>query len=517
LLALWGYRSLHEVPLDAIPDLSDVQVIVFTEWTGRSPDLVEDQITYPLTTAFLSAPKVKYVRGQSFFGLSFVYIIFEDGTDIYWARSRVIEYLNTTAKGLPEGVNPTIGPDATGVGWVFQYALVDESGKNSLADLRSLQDFNLRYALASVEGVAEVASVGGYEKEYQIGLDPNRLASYGIPLSKVIEAVRRSNADVGGRVIEIAGHEQFVRGRGYVRSVADIEKVVIGVGTNGVPITVADVGSVALGPALQRGQAEFDGKGIAVGGIVIMRYGENALNVIDRVKVRIAELKPGLPEGVEIIPVYDRSELIERAIGTLKRVLVEEMIIVSLVIFVFLLHARSALIACLTLPIAILLAFIPMAAQGLTANIMSLGGIAVAIGAMVDASIVIIENVHKRLNRWTPEEKPADEQRAERRRVIIQAMQEVGPSIFFSLLIIAVSFLPVFALQGTEGRLFQPLAYTKTYAMFFAALLAVTLTPALAVWLIRGRIRGDESRLNRALVTAYTPVVRLAVRRRWFV
>lgn len=506
--SLWGYRSLLGAPLDAIPDLSDVQVIVFTGWPGRSPDLVEDQITYPLTTTLLAAPKVRFVRGQSFMGLSFVYVIFEDGTDMYWARSRVLEYLNSAAPKLPDGVRPTLGPDATGVGWVYQYALVDRTGQHSLADLRSLQDFNLRYALEAVEGVAEVASVGGFVKEYQVNVDPNRLASFGIPLHKLTMAVRASNNDVGGRVLEIAGHEQFVRGRGYVRSVADIEKVVIGVGDGGVPIRVSDVATVSLGPALQRGQADLDGEGIVVGGIVVMRYGENALNVIGRVKNRIEDLKASLPAGVEIVPVYDRSSLIERAIDTLKTTLVEEMIIVSLVIGIFLLHLRSALVAIVTLPVAILLAFIPMSYQGLTANIMSLGGIAVAIGAMVDAAIVIIDNVHKRLQSDAPDAES-------RTRVVIEAMQEVGPSIFFSLLIITVSFVPVFALEGTEGRLFKPLAFTKTYSMFFAALLSVTLVPALAVLFIRGRIWGDRSVLNRALAAVYAPVLRLAVRGRW--
>jgi Cu(I)/Ag(I) efflux system membrane protein CusA/SilA len=506
--AAWGYRSLVNAPLDAIPDLSDVQVIVFTEWPGRSPDLVEDQITYPLTTTFLAAPGVRFVRGQSMMSFSFVYVIFEDGTDIYWARSRVLEYLNSAVADLPDGVQPTLGPDATGVGWVYQYALVDKSGNQSLADLRSLQDFNLRYALESVEGVAEVASVGGFVKEYQINVDPNKLSSFGIGLPKVISAVRASNNDVGGRVLEVAGHEQFIRGRGYVKSVQDLEQVVLGVGESGVPIRVEDVASVSLGPALQRGQADLDGEGVTVGGIVVMRYGQNALDVIERVKARIAQLRTTLPPGVEIVPVYDRSSLIERAIDTLQRTLIEEMIIVSLVIGAFLLHVRSAFIAILTLPIAILLSFIPMFYQGLTANIMSLGGIAVAIGAMVDAAIVIIDNIHKRLQGESLEGES-------RVRTIIEAMQEVGPTIFFSLLIITVSFVPVFALEGTEGRLFKPLAFTKTYSMFFAALLSVTLIPALAVLFVKGRIRGDQSWLNRSLKAVYAPVIHFAVKWRW--
>jgi len=508
----WGYRALINTPLDAIPDLSDVQVIVFTEWPGRSPDLVEDQITYPLTTTLLAAPNVSFVRGQSYMGVSFVYAIFEDGTDIYWARSRVLEYLNSALDKLPNGVRPTLGPDATGVGWVFQYALVDKSGNNSLADLRSLQDFKLRYWLESVDGVAEVAAVGGFVKEYQIHLDPNKLAGYGIPLKKVIEAVRQSNNDVGGRVLEISGHEQFIRGRGYIQSLNDLDDIVIGLGKEGVPILLHDVAIINEGPAMRRGVAELDGEGETVGGIVIMRYGEDALAVIERVKQRLEDVRHNLPDGVEIVTAYDRSDLIKRAIETLKSTLIEEMIVVSLVIAVFLLHFRSALIAILTLPVAILLAFIPMSQQGLTANIMSLGGIAVAIGAMVDASIVIIENIHKRLEQWEEQG-----QHGNRQNVIIAAMQEVGPSIFFALLIITVSFLPVFALEGTEGRLFKPLAFTKTYSMGFAALLAITFIPALAVLLIRGHIRADKSPLNRWLIAAYSPVVRLAVRWRWFV
>ena len=510
--SFWGYKSLLDTPLDAIPDLSDVQVIIYTDWPGRSPDLVEDQITYPLTASLLAAPNVQSVRGQSFMGLSFVYVIFEDSTDMYWARSRVLEYLNSALDKLPSGVRPTLGPDATGVGWVYQYALIDKSGQHDLADLRSLQDFKLRYWLESVEGVAEVASVGGFVKEYQIHIDPNKLASYGIPLKKVAEAVRRSNDDVGGRVLEIAGHEQFIRGRGYIQDRRDLEKVAIGIGKNGVPVLLRDVAVVSLGPAMRRGLAELDGEGEAVGGTVVMRYGEDALGVIERVKQRLAEAQTALPEGVEIVTVYDRSNLIKRAIDTLKQTLTEEMIVVSLVIMVFLLHFRSALIAILTLPVAILLSFIPMSGQNLTANIMSLGGIAVAIGAMVDASIVMIENIHKRLEAWHEQG-----EQGSRNQVIIDAMQEVGPSIFFSLLIITVSFLPVFALEGTEGRLFQPLAYTKTYAMGFAALLAITFTPALAAVLIRGKIRGDRSFLNRALVAAYLPIVRLVVKLRWWV
>jgi Cu(I)/Ag(I) efflux system membrane protein CusA/SilA len=507
LAAIWGGRSLLQVPLDAIPDLSDAQVIVFTEWDGRSPDLVEDQITYPLTTALLGVPNVRFVRGQSFMGLSFVYVIFEDDTDIYWARSRVLEYLNTASQQLPEGVSPTLGPDATGVGWVFQYALVDKSGKHDLADLRALQDFKLRYWLTAVEGVAEVASVGGFEKEYQVNVDPDRLASFDVPLRKVVEAIRRSNNDVGGRVLEIAGHEHFIRGGGYLQSKDDLRDVVIGVDANRIPIRLEQVANISLGPAMQRGLAELDGEGQTVGGIVVMRYGENALAVIERVKQRLEDVQAGLPEGVEVVTTYDRSNLIQRAIDTLTHTLIVEMVVVALVIFAFLLHVRSALVACITLPIAILLAFIPLKAQGLTANIMSLGGIAVAIGAMVDAAVVMVDNIHKRLG--------AREEGDDSKALIISAMQDVGPSIFFSLLIITLSFIPVFSLQATEGRLFSPLAYTKTYSMGFAAILAVTLIPALAVLLIRGRIRSHNNPVNRVLVTVFLPAIRFCIHWRW--
>ncbi|WP_404361548.1 efflux RND transporter permease subunit [Methylotuvimicrobium sp. KM1] len=511
ICAFWGYRSLLATPLDAIPDLSDAQVIIYTDWPGRSPDLVEDQITYPLTTTLLAAPNVRLVRGQSFMGQSFVYVIFEEGTDIYWARSRVGEYLDAVATQLPGGVQPTMGPDATGVGWVYQYALVDYSGRNDLAELRSLQDFKLRYWLESIEGVAEVAAIGGFEKEYQVTVDPDKLAGYGISLNQVASAIRRSNNDVGGRVLEIAGHEHFIRGRGYIHGIADIERIALVANPAGAPVTIGQVAKVSLGPAMRRGLAELDGHGETVGGIVIMRYGEDALDVINRVKQRLANIKRSLPPGVEIVTVYDRSDLIERAIATLKHTLFEEMLVVSLVIVGFLWHFRSSLIAILTLPVAILLAFIPMSAQHLTADIMSLGGIAVAIGAMVDAAITIIENIHKRLEN---RENIGD---SERRSIIIQAMQEVGPSIFFALLIITVSFLPVFALHGTEGRLFKPLAYTKTYAMGFAALLAVTLIPALAVYLIRGKLHGEQNRLSQKIVSVYIPVVRWVLRFRGWV
>jgi copper/silver efflux system protein len=512
-MAAWGSWAMRHGPLDAIPDLSDVQVIVFTEWPGQSPDQVEDQITYPISTSLLAAPAVRFVRGQSMFSMSFVYVIFEDGTDIYWARSRVLEYLNEVQGRLPEGVTPTLGPDATGVGWVFQYALVDRGGTLDLQQLRSLQDFSLRYAIESVPGVAEVASVGGFVKEYQVVIDPVKLRAFGIPLREVVNAVRESNQDVGGQVLEIGGHEMVVRGRGYVRSPADLEVIALATPADGVPVYLSDVAVVQLGPAPRRGFAELDGEGETVGGIVIMRYGENALSVIGRVKERLAELQRSLPAGVEIVTTYDRSPLIEQSIDTLRGTLLEEMVVVSLIIFLFLLHVRSALVPILTLPLAVLLSFIPMFYQGLTINIMSLGGIAVAIGAMVDASIILIENVHKKLEIWEE-----DGRRQERSAVLVEAMQEVGPSIFFSLLVITLSFIPVFTLEGVEGRLFRPLAFTKTYSMGFAAILSVTLTPALVALFVRGRIRSEERHfLSRWLVRLYEPVVRGVVRARWLV
>ena len=515
VMAVWGWRSLRDAPLDAIPDLSDVQVIILTEWQGQSPDLIEDQLTYPISTSLLAAPKVKFVRGQSFFGLSFVYVIFEDGTDIYWARSRVLEYLNEVQGSLPSGVNPTLGPDATGVGWVFEYALVDRAGNHDLAELRSLQDWQIRYALESVPGVAEVASVGGYVRQYQVMADPEKLRSYGVTMRELIQTVRDSNEDVGGRTLEIGGHEHMIRGRGYVKTLEDLRLAPIKATPTGggKPILVQDVAEVAFGPEIRRGIVDLNGDGQTVGGIVVMRYGENALSVIDAVKARLGEVERSLPEGVEVVITYDRSELIKDSIKTLQHTLLEEMIVVALIIFLFLMHARSALVPIVALPIAVLLAFIPMYFQGLTANIMSLGGIAVAIGAMVDASIIVIENIHKKLG-----DAEHDGEHRPMRETIIAAMQEVGPSIFYSLLVITVSFLPIFTLEATEGRLFKPLAYTKTYSMGFAAVLAVTLVPALAVLLIRGRIRGeDHNPINRLLVALYTPVVRFVVRWRWAV
>lgn len=508
--AAWGWVSLQHAPLDAIPDQSDVQVIIFTEWMGQSPDLVEDQITYPISAALVSAPKVQAVRGQSMFGMSFVNVVFEDGTDIYWARSRVVEYLSSVRSKLPQGVTSTIGPDATGVGWVFEYALVDKSGKHDLQELRALQDWNIRYALASVHGVAEIASVGGFVKQYQVNVDPTKLLAFGVTMEEVVRAVRASNEEVGGRVLEIAGHEHVIRGRGYIKTTDDIGLSPIKV-SNGVAVHVHDVSQVSIGPDIRRGVTELNGEGEAPGGVVVMRYGENALTVINAVKARLAELEPSLPEGVQVVTTYDRSQLIEESVATLEHTLIEEMIVVSVIIFLFLLHARSALIPILTLPIGVLLAFIPMDAQHLTANIMSLGGIAVAIGAMVDASIIMIENIHTKLSGWE-----ASGQKEPRRDVIIRAMQEVGPSLFFSLLVITVSFLPVFTLEANEGRLFKPLAFTKTYSIGFASILAVTLTPALAVLLIRGKVHDEHKNpINRLLTAAYAPVVRFVVNERW--
>jgi Cu(I)/Ag(I) efflux system membrane protein CusA/SilA len=509
----WGGWAVYHTPLDAIPDLSDVQVIVFTEWPGRSPDLVEDQITYPIITSMLGAPRVKNVRGQSFLGLSFVYIIFQDGTDIYWARSRVVEYMQGVKGKLPEGVSPTLGPDATGVGWVFQYALIDKSGQHDLADLRTFQDWYLRYWLQSVPGVAQVASIGGFVKQYQVQVDPTKLLGYHIPLKKVIEAIQRSNNDVGGRVLEVTEREYMVRGRGYIRSLDDIRKIAVGTDQQGTPITVRDLAQVVLGPDMRRGVAELDGQGETVGGIIVMRYGENALAVIERVKDKLAEIGPSLPPGMEIIPVYDRSELIRRAIATLKEKLIEVSVVVSLISLLFLFHLRSALVAILTLPVAILLSFLAMYYLGITSNIMSLAGIAIAIGAMVDAVIVMIENAHKRLEQW--ERGGRSGSRAD---VIVQAAQEVGKPLFFSLLIITISFLPVFTLEAQEGRLFKPLAFTKTAAMFFAALVSITVAPLLMVWLLKGTISPEESNpINRVLLRLYRPIVSGALRVRWLV
>src|SRR5438552_3008132 len=507
MLAAWGIWALFHVPLDAIPDLSDVQAIIYTEWPGRSPTLIEDQVTYPIVTSMLAAPQVKRVRGVSEYGVSYVYVILQDRTDLYWARSRVLEYMQKLAGRLPAGVSPTLGPDATGVGWDYQYALVDYSGRHDLAQLRTLQDWYLRYKLAAVPGVAEVAGVGGFVKQYQIEVDPNTLAAYRLPIKTVIEAVRNSNAEVSGRVLEMTGTEYMIRGSQYFRSIQDIEQVVVGTNQRGTPILVKDVARVQLGTEERRGIAELDGKGQTVAGIVIMRAGENALDVIERVKAKVEELKPSLPPGVQIIPTYDRSDLIHRAIAVLREKLLEESLIVSAVAILFLFHFRSALVAILILPVAVLLAFIPMTYLRITSNIMSLGGIAIAIGAMVDAAIVMVENAHKRL-----EQNPS----TPRIETIIAAAKEVGRPLFFSLLVIAVSFLPIFALQAQEGRLFTPLAYTKTFAMLFATVLSVTLAPVLMVLLIRGRIRAERKNLlSRLLIALYRPILSGVLRIRW--
>ncbi|MHB8950489.1 MAG: efflux RND transporter permease subunit [Rhodoferax sp.] len=495
-----GIFSVLRTPIDALPDLSDVQVIVYTDYPGQAPQVVEDQVTYPLTTAMLSVPKSRVVRGFSFFGASFVYIIFEDGTDIYWARSRVLEYLNSAAGRMPRGVTPQIGPDATGVGWVYQYALLAKN--KTLAELRSIQDWYVRYQLTKAHGVAEVASIGGFVQTYQVTVDPVKLRAYGIPLMKVGQVIRDSNRDVGGRAIEMAETEYMVRGKGYLRGISDIEMLVVKA-DQGTPVLIRDIARVELVPDERRGLTELNGEGEVVSGIAMARYGENALEVIANVKEKIAEIGPGLPEGVTIEPVYDRSELIYRAIDTLKNTLIEELIIVAVVCFVFLLHLRSALVATIMLPIAILMAFIAMRALGMTSNLMSLGGIAIAIGAMVDASIVMIENAHKHLERL-----PKEHSERERAAALIDACKEVGPSLFFSLLIITVSFVPVFALEGQEGRLFAPLAWTKTFAMASAAFLSVTLVPVLMLLFVRGKIMPEaKNPVNRALIWLYRPII----------
>ena len=499
-----GIWAVFTTPLDAIPDLSDPQVIVYTEYPGQAPQVVEDQVTYPLTTALLAVPKAKVVRGLSMFGVSFVYVIFDDGTDIYWARSRVLEYLNFAQNKLPAGVTPSLGPDATGVGWVFEYAVI--GAQRTLAELRSIQDWFIRYQLAKVPGVAEVASVGGFVKQYQIVVDPEKLRAYGIPLSKVIDAVRASNMDVGGSTIEMSEREYMVRGRGYLRGPKDIEQIVLK-SQNGTPVQVSDVARVEIGPAERRGLTELNGQGEVVGGIVLQRDGENALSVIKDIKQKITEIAGNLPKGVSILPVYDRSTLIYRAIDTLRHTLIEESIIIALVCLIFLLHARSALVAILMLPIGVLIAFIIMHAIGISSNIMSLGGIAIAIGAMVDAAVVMIENAHKRLERAAPDESRID--------VLIKAAIEVGPALFFSLLVITVSFLPVFTLEAQEGRMFKPLVYTYTFSLAAAALLSVTLVPVLMTLFVRGRIMPERKNpVNRALIWVYKPVIDMVLRYR---
>jgi Cu(I)/Ag(I) efflux system membrane protein CusA/SilA len=505
---LGGVYAMQNVALDAIPDLSDVQVIIITEYPGQGPQVVEDQITYPLSTAMLSVPYAKVVRGYSFFNFSLVYIIFEDGTDLYWARSRVLEYLNFVSGRLPQGVTPQLGPDATGVGWVFEYVLEDKSGELDLSDLRSIQDWYLKYELTAVPGVAEVASIGGYVKQYQVEVDPNKLLAYGIPLSRVKMAIRRSNRDVGGRLVEMGETEFMVRGLGYIQSIQDIKNVPLGVNQEGTPIFLKNVAQVTIGPELRRGIAEQDGKGEVVGGVIVMRWGENALQVIKNVKKKIEELKPGLPAGVSIKPVYDRSGLIYRAIDNLKGKLIEEMIVVALICILFLLHARSALVAIFTLPSGVLISFILMNSLGINANIMSLGGIAIAIGVMVDASVVMVENAHKHIER--------DRGKKDHRQIIMDAAKEVGPALFYSLLIITVSFLPVFALGEQSGRLFKPLAYTKTFAMAASAILSITVIPALMVTVIKGKLRPEEKNpISRFFISLYLPVIKLVLRFKW--
>jgi len=501
-VTLAGIHAVMKTPLDALPDLSDVQVIIYTESPGQAPQVVEDQVTYPLTTAMLSVPKSKVVRGFSFFGASFVYVIFEDGTDIYWARSRVLEYLNFAAGRLPKGVTPQLGPDATGVGWVYQYAVLAKD--KSLAELRTIQDWFIRYQLTKAPGVAEVASIGGFVQQYQVVVDPVKLRSYGVPLMKVVQAIRESNRDVGGRVVEMAETEYMVRGRGYLRGKADIEGLVVK-SERGTPVLVRDIARVELGPDERRGITELNGEGEVVSGIAMARYGQNALDVIHGVKDKLAEIAPGLPAGVSIETVYDRSELIHRAIQTLKTTLIEESLIVAAVCLVFLLHVRSALVAIIMLPVGVLIAFIAMRALGMNSNIMSLGGVAIAIGAMVDAAIVMIENAHKHIERLKEGES--------RTEAIIAACREVGPALFFSLLIITVSFLPVFTLEAQEGRLFSPLAYTKTFAMAGAALLSVTLVPVLMLFFIRGKILPEASNpVNRVLIWLYRPIIAWVMR-----
>jgi copper/silver efflux system protein len=522
-----GLWAVRETPLEALPDLSDVQVIVQTNYGEQAPRIVEDQVTYPIAAEMLKVPGARTVRGYSFFGVSFVYVIFDDGTDLYWARTRVLEYLDGLKGRLPAVVTPQLGPDATGLGWVYQYAIEDTTGRLNLAELRGLQDWYLRYALTSVEGVAEVASIGGFEKQYQVDLDPAKLLAYRIPVTAVMSAIQNANADVGAMVMELSEREYMVRGLGYLRSIGDIEEVVVGATANGTPIRVAELGRVTVGPAARRGIADLDGRGDAVGGIVVMRFGQNALATIDRVKAKLLEVESGMPPGVVITPVYDRSDLILRSISTLRSKLIQEGLIVALVCIVFLLHARSALVAIITLPLGILIAFIGMRAAGVGADIMSLGGIAIAIGAMIDAAIVMIENMHKHLERAVEAKAgPAATADArldtavlttgERWDVVTAASKEVGPALFFSLLIITVSFIPVFALEGQEGRLFTPLAFTKTFAMAAASLLSVTLVPVAMGLFIRGRIRRERHNpLNRGLIRVYRPVIRFVLGHRW--
>jgi Cu(I)/Ag(I) efflux system membrane protein CusA/SilA len=502
-----GLWAMWQTPIDALPDISDTQVIVYTTWPGRSPDLVEDQITYPIVTALLSAPKVTVVRGFSDFGYSYVYILFKDGTDIYWARSRVLERLSQLSGRMPEGVAPQLGPDATGVGWVFQYALVDESGQQDLASLRSFQDWYLRYWLRAVEGVAEVASIGGFVRQYQVNLDPTKVLAYRLSLPSIVETIRQSNNDVGGRVVEYSGIEYVVRGRGYIKKTDDIEKIAVGVNENGTPILLRDVATVRLGPDMRRGLAELNGQGEVAGGIVVMRFGENALTVIERVKAKLKEIEPSMPKGVKVVTVYDRSDLIRESIATASESLLEELIVTGVLIIAFLLHVRSAIVPILTLPIAVLIAFIPMYLLEIGINIMSLGGIIVAIGDMVDAAIVMVDNAHKRLEEWE-----RDGRKGERLQVLIDSAKEVGPPIFASVLVIAISFIPIFALEAQEGRMFKPLAWTNNLAIAMCAVLAITLVPACLPTFIRGKIFPEQKHpVSRSLQRLYAPLLRWAL------
>ncbi len=509
LILIWAFFAIRKTPLDAIPDLSDKQVIIFTEWMGRSPDLMEDQITYPIVTAFLAAPKVKNVRGFSMFGLSFVYVIFEDDTDIYWARSRAVEYLSNVQGQLPEKVTPQVGPDATGVGWVFEYALVDESGRHNLQELRSFQDWYLRYWLSSVPGVSEVASVGGYQKEYQVEIDPIKLQAYDLSVPQIKKAIQRSNNDVGGRVIEMTQREYIIRGRGYITDKEMLAKVVVGTDNRGTPITIGDFAKVQVGGNIRRGLVDLDGKGEVVGGIVVMRYGEDALKLINRVKQKFKEMEPAFPKGVKVVTTYDRSTLIKDSVKTLAEGVIEEVIIVCIIIFIFLLHVRSTLISVITLIVALVISFIPMYYMGITSNIMSLAGIIIAIGDVVDGAIVMTENAHLKL-----QENPDKD----RKEVIIEAARDIGPSIFSSLLIIVVAFIPIFSLQAQEGLLFSPLAYTKTFAVLFGAILSITLVPALMVLFIRGKIRpAEKNPVNRLAIAIYKPILLICVRYRYMI
>ncbi|MBI3991614.1 MAG: efflux RND transporter permease subunit, partial [Candidatus Omnitrophica bacterium] len=506
-----GYLALHNLPLDAIPDLSDTQVIIYSRW-DRSPDIMEDQVTYPIVTSLLGAPKVKAIRGFSDFGYSFIYVIFQDGTDIYWARSRTLEYLSKIIPRLPEGVRTELGPDATGVGWVFQYALVDESGKHSLAELRTFQDWYLRYYIQSVPGVAEVAPIGGFVRQYQVNIEPNKLLAYNIPITEIVEAIRKGNNDVGGRLLEFSGAEYMVRGRGYARSVKDIENIVVGVEhKTGTPILIKNIGNVVLGPDIRRGVADLDGKGDVVGGIVVMRHGESALRVIDRVKEKIKEIEPSLPEGVKIITTYDRTELINKSIETINEVLIEDFIIVAAMIIFFLLHIPSAMMPIIILPIGALIAFIPMLGMRLTVNIMSIMGIILAIGDMVDVGVVLVENVHSKLN-----DLKLGKISGERKEIMIEAMKEVGPPIFSSLMVTVIGFIPLFSLVGQEGRLFRPMAATQIFTVFFGAVLSVTLVPALImIFLAKAKPRNLEDHFaSRFLMKYHQRILGFAFRRR---